>query len=55
MIKIQNNLISVTWRGHVYAETVTGYTRDGVRITLSELPLQVRYLMAVEQVGEAPL
>ena len=45
MIKIQNNLIQVTWRGHTYAETLTGYTQDGVRITLSQLPLQVRYLM----------
>lgn len=55
MIKIQNNLISVHWRGHVYAETVTGYTRDGERITLSELPLQVRYLMSMERVGESEL
>lgn len=53
MIKIQNNLITVHWRGHVYAETVTGYTRDGQTLLRHKLPLPVAYLMGLATVGEA--
>lgn len=38
--------ITVLWRGHKYEERIAGYFKDGVRITLDELPMQVRYLMS---------
>lgn len=55
MIKVQNNRVQVTWRGHVYAETLTGYTRDGVTLPRHLLPLPVAYLMGLATVGESPL
>lgn len=55
MIKIQNNRITVHWHGHVYAETLTGYTRDGVAIAMVQLPLQVRFLMVLQNSGESDI
>lgn len=54
-ITIKPGYIAVRWRGRLYESKVSGYAIDGAQCSVSQLPMQVRYWMAVATAEEAPL
>ena len=54
-ITTKPGLIRVTLKGKVYEANSLGYRIDGTSVPLEQMPLQVRYLMALRVSGEGLL